>query len=393
MIQTRKRRLKYGGYDLFLTTSQRCCKQLLSTFNQLVAVSYNGKMAKCDSCNKMMDANNSITCTQASCTKGLHFACMNPSIKDDKEQRLTWKCPSCKVKEPRANRDNTPIRSSKDDGKGSSAENVTVRRGTQQQDKKQQQDFLASMREEILNTIRSELPKVVRTVISDELRPMNSLIKELEKSVQAMSGMYDSIKKEMDSQASQMQKLKEENLSLHESVNELHGRLSDLENDFSKQEQWARIKNIEVVGVPENNKESLSHIIGMLAEHTGVKVTSDDLVFVNRVQAKRAGGGRPRAIVAQFKERATKDTLLSAFKKCRSITTKDIGMDGDHRKIYINEHLTVKNKVLLSKTKDLAKEAGYKFVWSKNCRIYMRKSENSPFILITKESDLKSIVK
>ena len=60
-------------------------------------------------------------------------------------------------------------------------------------------------------------------------------------------------------------------------------------------------------------------------------------------------------------------------------------------KIFINENLTYLKKKLFWKSKQKAKEAGFKFFWTMNGNVYVRKLEDDKSILIKNEQDLDLI--
>lgn len=49
-------------------------------------------------------------------------------------------------------------------------------------------------------------------------------------------------------------------------------------------------------------------------------------------------------------------------------------------------------KNIFYKTRMAAKEKGYKFVWTRDCKVYIRKNENSPVSRIINDDDLDKIV-
>lgn len=221
---------------------------------------------------------------------------------------------------------------------------------------------------------------------------MLKTIADLKASVKFISDNYDSVKKGMEGQAKELKTLQTENVALKNAVKLLETKVDNLEEDCSKRDQWSRMQNIELVGVPECDNESLPDIVLKVAAYTGVPLQRGEVDFAHRVQARRPVKGTPRAIVVQFRDRTTKDALIYASRQCPGrMTTRDLGMDGEPHKVHVNEHLTVKNKILFSKTKKVAHDKGYKFTWTKNCRVYIRKSEGSPYILISKDSDLEKI--
>lgn len=76
--------------------------------------------------------------------------------------------------------------------------------------------------------------------------------------------------------------------------------------------------------------------------------------------------------------------------KKHRLTSADLGFHGTEP-IFVNEHLCLENKILLSKTIRCKKEKGWKFAWVSQGKIFMRKNENSDALQITCDSDLSSV--
>lgn len=144
---------------------------------------------------------------------------------------------------------------------------------------------------------------------------------------------------------------------------------------------------MEIVGVPENKDENLSGIMLCIAKHAGVVISDEDILEINRVTPKLKQQGRPKNIVAKLKTRLLKDNIISGIRRNR-LTTKDLGMHGSERPVYINEHLTQFNKLLLKKCRETAKLKQYQYVWSKNGRIYVRKNDTAPALQVLQERDI-----
>lgn len=266
-----------------------------------------------------------------------------------------------------------------------------ARKDTTRQEMKSHNASLPDIRDELLAIIRHELPNIIKTAITEEFRSIHNRLTVMEQSVKLISDQYDDTQEKFFEQIEQCNKLKKQNDVLSEKNKELELRMTHLEEEHHKSEQWDRIQNVEILGIPERKSESLTDVVLRLANHVGIKLEPKNIEFAHRVQAKRPVAGRSRAIVVRLRDRAHKDALLVAVRRCRGVTTKDVGMDGEPRKIFVNEHLTRKYKHLFNCTKTKAKEANYKFIWTKNCRIYVRKREDAPFICISKDSDLNTI--
>lgn len=169
-------------------------------------------------------------------------------------------------------------------------------------------------------------------------------------------------------------------------------RILELENSFNAHQQWLRINNLEISGVPQLPNESVTGIAIEIAKHAGVALKPEDIEFANRVQPARPLDGRPKNIVIKLKQRRSKDDILSGLRRTRGVSTADIGMRGDSVKIYVHDHLTPSNKKLLKDCKLLCSSKEYKYIWVKHCNIYARKADQAPLLHIRSTNDFRKIV-
>lgn len=87
-----------------------------------------------------------------------------------------------------------------------------------------------------------------------------------------------------------------------------------------------------------------------------------------------------------------KDQIVAAARKHRNLNAGQMGIVSETDRVFINEHLTKDSKMLLSACKQKAREANYKYIWTKNCRVFVRKNEKSLPIPINSSLDLIKIV-
>lgn len=233
----------------------------------------------------------------------------------------------------------------------------------------------------------SQLSDDINKGIRGELTKLNSCFHELRASLEHTDQDLKDVKKrvtELEIKSSIIEQLKSQ-------VGHLHGVVSDLELERRRDRQRARMLNLEMVGVPESKNESLRDYVMRLADRAGVLLRSEDIDHVNRVQKMIPNKKYPRNIVFRLSSQTHKDNFLSSLRKFRNITTTDLGIPGDIHKVFINEHLTPENKMLYKFCKEEAKNMGFQYVWVRNCRIYVRKNDQSPHVLIESETDLKKI--
>uniref|UniRef100_A0A2A4IZJ0 FP protein C-terminal domain-containing protein n=1 Tax=Heliothis virescens TaxID=7102 RepID=A0A2A4IZJ0_HELVI len=130
-----------------------------------------------------------------------------------------------------------------------------------------------------------------------------------------------------------------------------------------------------------------------MAQKIGVPLGENDLDCITRVgprQQRSASNTEiaPRQLVVRFVRRYKRNEFMQALKTRRNLTSTDIEIEGPTRKLYCNERLTRENRQLFRACRTSAKENGYKFCWTKNGSIYIRKQEGNPTIQIRNSDDL-----
>ena len=171
-------------------------------------------------------------------------------------------------------------------------------------------------------------------------------------------------------------------------VMQLEARVGKLEEELNEKNQWMRANNVEIKGVPLKDKENLLDIVAKIGSKIQYPIQKHQINFVARVPSK---DDRMKPIIVSFLNRYVKEDFVAAARSIRSLYPEDINLRGTN-KIYVNDHLTIQNKLLLSKAKSLKKEKEFEFVWVKNSKIFARKNPQSKIIIIKNEKDLLKMV-
>lgn len=239
-----------------------------------------------------------------------------------------------------------------------------------------------------ISTMRSEFVEVKKYVgtLDTKVNDLQNELSSVQQSAQFISDQHDDLNTRLKSLAGnsgRMDKIEAE-------LNELKIQNRLLNSEINNSEQRDRLLNLEFVGIPEVSGENLEDIILKIANHVGLHLNREDIVHVNRISSRVKLQGRPRVIIAKLKSRLLRDNFLSLAKK-NKVTTKHVDGTGD-KPIFINEHLTVYNKMLLRKCKEAAKNKLYQYVWVKNGRILLKKDDTSSTFRVSDEEDLKKII-
>uniref|UniRef100_A0A2A4J6R0 FP protein C-terminal domain-containing protein n=1 Tax=Heliothis virescens TaxID=7102 RepID=A0A2A4J6R0_HELVI len=167
--------------------------------------------------------------------------------------------------------------------------------------------------------------------------------------------------------------------------------IDNLVSKIDSLEQQARNCNAEICNVPEKRGENLLNIIEMVGSAVNFPICQRDIVSIHRVQHATQQGNKPKNIVVKFNSRILRDNLVSAYRLSKTLKAEQIGFPGSTATIYINEHLTLKNKQLFRKTREAAASHNYKYVWIKNSTILVRKRDDTSTFAIRIEDDIRKI--
>lgn len=258
---------------------------------------------------------------------------------------------------------------------------VTIRKVIPNNDLVEFRKEFQSFRSTILSMLETWFTKQDTTLAS-----VHDEISDLKTSLKYMNEAYEDLKIKTEDISKRVSILEEKVTSY--SSNPSHITL--LENKLEIMEQQTRITNVEISNLPEKRGENLSVILMNIAGLVKQRLNEQDVISVHRVQQAKIDNARPKNIVVKFATRILRDNFISAVRLNKGITSTQLGIT-PAQKVYINEHLTLKNKILFRETREAAKRSGVRFVWIKHGTILTRANETSPVIAIRSESDLSKI--
>lgn len=331
------------------------------------------------------------------CNQNYHFSCI-AEVKSSfsSESALLWKCLICKPKTNANKNDDTPVRS------------VNATRGNKRQafnspeipepdtgfaavTKNDVHDIIKSAISSELDKIVDKLSNTVSKSLDTKLKPLETEMSKMRDSMDFLSHKYDELLKEHVAMKEVMKVVQDDNSLLKVTVNELNLKVEQLE-------QQARSNNIEIQCVPERKQENVLEIIMNLSKAIDCKLDQTDIMNCTRIAKLRQDSPRPRSIVVQLASPRLRDQFIASVANFNKVNSKDklnsthLGLSGTTVPIFVCEHLTPTNKALHAAVRQKAKEAGYKFVWIRSGKIFVRKEVDSSYILIKNKDSLSKIV-
>lgn len=212
--------------------------------------------------------------------------------------------------------------------------------------------------------------------LAKEIDALRSEVAAMRDSLQTFNALYESVKTRNEALAKENKALRDENKSVKDDCRLFSRRLADVE-------QYSRANNVEIKGIPKTEGESCLAVVQAIGEKVGCAIAPSDIDIAHRVPGKQG-----THIIARFCSRSKKTDFAVKARKAR-LNTRAIGLSGNSvAPIYVNDHLTPENKRLFAQALELKKAKGWKFLWTDNCIIKARKSEDSRVHRISGVGDL-----
>ncbi|CAG4920874.1 unnamed protein product [Colias eurytheme] len=179
-----------------------------------------------------------------------------------------------------------------------------------------------------------------------------------------------------------------------DTVDQLQKRLND-------SEQQLLLNDVCISGVPETNGENLTHIVMSLAKKLSFEIDERDIVSAHRMGKQQSrqesstdgavSPARPRTIAVRLTRRRVRDEFLRAARVRRGADTAGTGIGGAARRFYVNEHLSQYHSRLFYLARERAAAESWRYVWSKEGRIYVRRDPKAISHRVRCEDDISKI--
>ncbi|KAI4467359.1 l1 transposable element-related [Holotrichia oblita] len=230
---------------------------------------------------------------------------------------------------------------------------------------------------------------------SDSAMPNRDLLQSIDSQLKLLNSKYDTL---MTSVAFCSDKISdfEKSLTLLENKckvidtlrtdnDKLKNQVMGLQKQLDDNSQYSRLYNIEIQGVPRKEGENIYKILESIGKEIQCPLDDLHIEYAHRVPTRNPLN-KDGNIVARFFSRRIKENVLASAikaKRNRRLTAtgegavRGIKVAGLSDSIFINEHLSQKNKELFKATRDACKKSNFKFSWSKNGTVFVRKNEKS----------------
>lgn len=299
-------------------------------------------------CRKKIKAN-SLAVDCVDCNGKFHASCVNitqQEIEFLSQENKFWRCAECQT----VRRKSMALQSAADGGSVSIADVVAILNEMREDNKK--------MEKSLGNSIEASHEKI------DEV---------MQKMIEQDKLLQDCYKK-MENYETEIVDLKRRNV-------ELESRLTDAE-------QYSRINNVEIHGIPQTGNENVSEIVQNVGKALDVPISEVDIDVCHRLG--KTTDRRSPAIIVRFVRRVVKDELLRRRKIKRDFSTRHLNLPSDVP-IYINEALCPARRRVFAAAREAKKTLGYKYLWIKGGKILIRKSDGTSVTELKTVNDVNNL--
>lgn len=239
----------------------------------------------------------------------------------------------------------------------------------------------------IADSIKNSIGSIIDTEVKKITQTINRSFKEFGDRLDSLDKSLSYTMEKQDDIDARLKKVESQLSSSDDTCNQV----TLLQNKIDAMEQQARLFNIEIVNLPERRDENLLSIVEKIGSVIKHPINKSDILSAHRVPHFDKECTRPKNVIIKFATKIYRDNVITASRITRALKSDQLGISGTVHNVYINEHLTNKNKQLFRLCREQAKKSNYKFTWVKHGTVLVRQSETTPIFAIRSDQDLKKI--
>ena len=225
------------------------------------------------------------------------------------------------------------------------------------------------------NQINDLFPKYSKLSKSD--------LDEIKKSQDFLSSKFDALVISVNELKIANSALRDQNAQLRERVDILEAKIAAAEVDAENLKRYLRRDLLEIHGVPVLEGEDTNGIVKQVT-HSASELNESDISISHRLPVNE---GSIPPIIVKFTRRDKRDRIYSLKRNLSTKSALDLGFRQESR-LFINESLTQKCRELLKEVKSFKRNKHFKFVWTKQGKVFLRKVEDPSsrvYVFSTKE--------
>ncbi|XP_073986845.1 uncharacterized protein [Rhodnius prolixus] len=194
--------------------------------------------------------------------------------------------------------------------------------------------------------------------------------------------IFEEIKEKINKNNALCQKIRKENTALKNENKILKGKVNQLQ-------QSIKYNAIKIVNIPLLQNENIGLIVETICAAIEFKIKKDFIDHCYRLRIRNTDRIPP--IVLKFVKESDKKEFMRLIKLKELHTEQTLNIK-PNKKIFVSEFMSPEYAKLYKEARELKIKNNIKFVWFRNNNLMVRKSENSPAIIINTSEDLRSLL-
>ncbi|XP_022198942.2 uncharacterized protein LOC111062685 [Nilaparvata lugens] len=303
----------------------------------------------CGMCNKSVRGANNSEVKCIDCNNQFHGNCVSMKVEEIKfliESGKSWRCDGCTRNKRLSMSMDTPIKEGQ----------ITLEK-------------LAQMLTNVSENIKS-----VEKSLGDSIQSCHESVGDVLEKVKKQESQLKVCLDKIETQSTEIIALKKEN-------EELRRAISDIQ-------QYTRSNCLELHNFPQEENEDLLGVVKSVSKALGHTITDLQIDNCHRLPTREKDKVPP--IIIKLTRRIDKEELLKRRRVMRNFSTRHMDLPTDIP-LYLNESLSPENRKVLALARAAKKEKDYKYLWIRNGKILMRKSEGQPVISLSSVSDISKL--
>lgn len=240
--------------------------------------------------------------------------------------------------------------------------------------------FMEEMRSMMAN--QEKKLKSLETTFKDSIKEISIQNKDIKTSIEFISNMYEEMR------------MKLENCEQQQRKDRLY--IKALEDRLDNVERGIRSSSLEVRNIPQKETENKDDLIKIVQNIGSVLNTPIDKSEIKELFRTKKRNSKNSPIIVELTTVLKKEKIISSVKKYKQekrdlIKTTQISVDGPAVPIHISENLSFKMKRLHFLAREFARTNEYKYCWTSNGNIYIRKTDGQAAVRLNNETDLENL--
>lgn len=318
---------------------------------------------KCGKCQQdVLLGRDTIKCTE--CSSDFHLTCAKSEGSKKISSRTTsWKCGACTS-------ENASV-SSKGDNERDGHSTIL--------------DAIAAFRKENNETIAE-----FRNENNEKWNTINTKLDEVKGNIVKVTADVEDAKKQINDLKTENEDVKERIVNFEKLYYEISGEVRIMRIEMNEIQQYSRVDNIIIAGVPVTKGEDFNVLLAKIASLLRLSYNPYHISAAHRLPLFSEGNRHP-PIVVKFTSRAIKNDWVYARKNKRNLMANELNDKFPNTPIYFNEHMTARTREIFNKGRDLVREQKLAYVWVKDGRVLVKKTPKSRTVRVREINDFNHV--